>query len=25
MAVAGIPEIQADHAKRTAQMALDIK
>ncbi len=25
MAVAGIPEIQADHTKRTAQMALDIK
>ncbi len=25
MAVAGIPEIQTDHAKRTAQMALDIK
>ncbi len=25
MAVAGIPEIQADHSKRTALMALDIK
>jgi len=25
MAVAGIPEIQADHSKRAAQMALDIK
>jgi class 3 adenylate cyclase len=25
MAVAGIPEIQKDHSKRTAQMALDIK
>jgi class 3 adenylate cyclase/tetratricopeptide (TPR) repeat protein len=25
MAVAGIPEIQNDHSKRTAQMALDIK
>jgi len=25
MAVAGIPEIQSDHTKRTAQMALDIK